>query len=219
MTNAPIAMKLRYLVLLPLLLFSLLHAGHAQSAAKVPLKSVDTAGAATRNALIYGPLHAFTVRAPGGWTLDTRSGRGQGLQAVFYPNGERWATSPAVMYCQVVARGKEIKDVKGMLEYDQARYRNNGPGAVVAEQPAITIKANKSASVLRFNGGSNGTFSQTAYIEERAVIVLVNLSCRSSDAFERSLAAFTEFVRSYTFLADDEENILRAVEAAELDGE
>jgi hypothetical protein len=213
--DVPTVMKLRYILLLAMLFVPALHAAHAQSAAK----PADTAHASTRNALIYGPLHAFTVRAPGGWTLDTRSGRGQGLQAVFYPNGERWSTSPAVIYCQVVARGKEIRDVKGMLEYDQARYRNSGPGAVVAPQGAITINGGKSASVLRFSGGSNGTFSQTAYIEERAVIVLVNLSCRSSEALERSLPAFSEFLRSYTFLADDEENILRAIEAAELDEE
>jgi hypothetical protein len=202
--DEPTVMKLRYFFLLAAL-FPLLpcRAARAQSGVKPP----DTAHAATRNALIYGPLHAFTVRAPGGWTLDARSGRGQGLQAVFYPNGERWATSPAVIYCQVVARGKDIKDLKGMLDYDQARYRNSGPGAVVAPQQAIAINGSKSASVLRFSGGNSGTFSQTAYIEERAVIVLINLSCRSSEALERSLPA------------DDEENILRAIEAAELDGE
>lgn len=205
-------MKHRHLLSLLLIVPFLCPALRAQNTSQ-------PAGNPRRAALIFGPRHAFTIRAPDRWTLDTRSGQGQGLQAVFYPDGERWSTSSAVMYCQVVARGKDIKDLRGIIEYDQARHRNSAPGAVTATEPPIPLGGGKTASVLRFSGGGNGNFSQTAYIEERSVIVLVNLSCRSAEAFDRSLGGFTDFVKSYTFLADDEENILRAVEAAELDAE
>jgi hypothetical protein len=166
-------------------------------------------------ALIYGPRHAFTVHAPDKWTLDNSSGRRQGLQAVFYPNGERWSASPAVIYCQVIPRDQQIKDLAAMLDYDRNRYRNTSPNAVVADLPAVSFPSGKQAAVRRFSGGPSGAIEQTAYIEERTVIVLIILSCRNAEALDRSLPAFTQFVRSYTFLADDSENILRAVEAAQ----
>lgn len=147
--------------------------------------------------------------------LDTRSGKAQGLQAVFYPQGEKWAKSPAVMYCQVVARSGDITDAAAMANYDQQRFRNASPSAVVAAGDSIPLNNNRHAITWNFSGGPRGTFERVAYIEERTVIVLVVLSCRSSEALERSLPAFRQLVRSYQFLADDYENILRAVEAAE----
>lgn len=193
-----------------LLLLVVAGAAHAQTAS--PRRDST---AAARAALIYGDRYALTVRAPDLWTLDTRSGQRQGLQAVFYPDGERWAKSPAVMYCQVVGRGKEIADVRAMVDYDQNRYRNSSPTATVAEQSAMQVNGGKSVLVRRFSGGAKGTIEQVAYIEERTVIVMIILSCRNSEAFDTSLAAFGQLVNSYRFLADDQENILRAIEAAE----
>jgi hypothetical protein len=187
---------------------------------EITVKVPDTAGAKKqRAALIFGERHALTVRAPEGWVLDTRSGQGQGLQAVFYPHGDRWAKSPAVMYCQVVARSKDIADMAAMIQYDQERFRSGSPSAVVTPGDSIAIPGGRRAPTRSFAGGARGTFEQVAYIEERSVIVLVVLSCRSSELLQRSVPVFRQLVGSYQFLADDEENILRAVEAAEEFGE
>lgn len=168
-----------------------------------------------RAALIFGERHALTLRAPERWTLDTRSGRAQGLQAVFYPQGERWAGSPSVMYCQVVARGKDIADRNAMIEYDQNRFRSSSPTAVVTRGDSIVLGNGAVTPTSRFSGGARGNLEQVAYIEERSVVVLVVLSCRNAEIFDRSLPAFRQLVASYKFLADDQENIMRAVEAAE----
>jgi len=186
----------------------------------VHAKAADSASTKKqRAALIFGERHALTVRAPEGWVLDTRSGQGQGLQAVFYPQGDRWAKSPAVMYCQVVARGRDIADRAAMIQYDQERFRSSSPSAVVTTGDSIMIPGGRRAPVRNFAGGARGTFEQVAYIEEKSVIVLVVLSCRSSELFQSSIPAFRQLVGSYQFLADDQENILRAVEAAEEFGE
>ena len=166
-------------------------------------------------ALIFGNNHALTLRAPDAWVLDTRSGKAQGLQAVFYPQGERWANSPAVMYSLVVGREGDIKGVGDMIEYDQARFRNSSPTAVVLEGAAIPLRAGRNIPTRQFTGGPKGTLEKVAYIEEGKVIVMIILSCRTPEAFEKSATAFRQLVTSYTFLADDRENILRAVEAAE----
>jgi hypothetical protein len=188
----------------------------AQNTARVDTVRRDSARVDTAHregaALIYGDRHALTLLAPDRWVLDTRSGERQGLQAVFYPQGERWSKSPSVMYCQVVGRGKDIRDLKAMLDYDQNRFRNSSPTALIEEKPALQAGGRK-AEVRHFTGGAHGTIEEVAYIEERTVIVMVILSCRSSEAYETSLPAFRQLVASYKFLADDQENILRAIEA------
>lgn len=175
----------------------------------------DSLAPRQRAALIFGERHALTMRAPEQWVLDTRSGKAQGLQAVFYPQGEKWAKSPAVMYCQVMVRGGDIANAAAMVNADQQRFRNASPSAVVAAGDSIPLNNGRHAVTWTFSGGARGTFERVAYIEERTVIVLVVLSCRNPEALDRSLPAFWQLVRSYQFLADDHENILRAVEAAE----
>jgi hypothetical protein len=187
--------------------------GSRSGASRTDSARTDTANR-DRAALIFGDRHALTIKAPDQWTLDTKSGQRQGLQAVFYPQGERWAKSPAVMYCQVVGRGKDIRDLRGMLEFDQSRFRNSSPTAIIEEQPALKAGEKKQAVVRHFAGGAKGTIERVAYIEERTVIVMVILSCRTDEAYQRSLPAFGQLVASYKFLADDQENILRAIEAA-----
>lgn len=166
-------------------------------------------------ALIFGERHALTVRAPERWVLDTRSGSAQGLQAVFYPQGESWSRSPAVMYCQVVMRSSEIGDAGAMIRHDEQRYRGSSPTAVVAEGDSIALGTGMRIPTRTFSGGAAGTFEQVAYIEARTVVVLMVLSCRNRAALDSSRQAFAQLVRSYRFLAYDAENIQRAVEAAE----
>lgn len=210
-------MRHRYplLVLAAILLAGVPEGMLAQGNAAKSGKSDSITGKQQRAALVFGDRHALTLRAPDGWMLDTRSGRAQGLQAVFYPHGERWAASPSVMYCQVVARGKDIADRNAMIQYDQNRFRSSGPTAVIASGDSIVSGNGTRIPTSRFSGGARGTIEAVAYIEERSVVVLVVLSCRSPEIFERSLPAFRQLVGSYKFLADDQENIMRAIEAAE----
>lgn len=186
-----------------------------RSAAQSP--AADTAHYRGKAGLVYGPRHAFIVRAPIGWTLDSRSGRRQGLQIVLYPNGESWSRSQSVIYCQVSPRGGSLPSIRELIAGEEQRFRNQSAEAMVAEAPAIRIDDSVTALVRTFSGGRNHAFEATAYIEARTVLVSLVLSCRSAEAFEQARAAFTAFVRSYRFLADDEENILRAVEAVEDD--
>ncbi len=171
-----------------------------------------------RAALVFGDRHALTLRAPEHWTLDTRSGRSQGLQAVFYPQGEQWAASPSVMYCQVVPRD-EITNRDAIIASDLDRFRGSSPTAVAIAGDSLGVASGLWVPTVQFSGGPRGTIEQIAYVEERSVVVLVVLSCRNTEVFERSLPAFHQMVGSYKFLADDQENIMRAVEAAEEFGE
>lgn len=165
-------------------------------------------------ALIFGRTFALTVRAPQGWTLDSRAGRKQGLQAVLYPVGSSWEESPTVMYCQVLGRDA-THDRQAVIDADIQAYRNGAPTALVLEQSELPVAKGEPALVYRFAGGARGTIEETAYLNERTVVVLFVLSSRDTAAFRTSLDSFHDLVSSYSFLADDAENIQRAIEAVE----
>lgn len=173
---------------------------------------IDTA--AGKAALIFGRTFALTVRAPRGWTLDSRAGRAQGLNAVLYPTGSSWDESATVMYCQVLGRDAK-RDRQSVIEGDLQAYRNGAPTAVVALQSEIPVTKGGPALVQRFAGGARGTIEETAYLEERTVVVLFVLSSRDTSSFQHALDSFKDLVSSYSFLADDAENIQRAIEAVE----
>ncbi len=172
----------------------------------------DTTGKA---ALLYGSNHALTIRAPKGWTLDSRSGRAQGLQTVFYPNGETWATSQTIMYCQVIPRTATMKDRGSLIASDIERYRASSTTAVVEVVEDMPLDHGRSAQVRRYYGGPRNTYEVTAYIEERTVVVVLVLSTATREAMEKSMPSLADLVDSYSFLGDDHENIQRALEAVE----
>jgi len=178
----------------------------------VAVRPVDSVGPAV---LLFGERHAFTVRAPGGWVADRRSGLGQGLPTVFYPEEESWVGSPVVLYCQVLLRGGTVEDRNGAIASDVARIRRTNAGVVVTEGDSIPIGNGHGAAAVRIvRGRTNGNSEAIAYIEERGSVVLLILCGRTHDSFEDALPAFRVLVGSYIFVADDRENILRAVEAA-----
>lgn len=172
----------------------------------------DTTGKA---ALLYGSNHALTIRAPKGWTLDSRSGRAQGLQTVFYPNGTTWAASPTIMYCQVIPRTATMKDRASLVASDVDRYRASSTTAVIEVGDDIPLSRDQSAQVRRYYGGVSNRFEVTAYIEERTVVVVLVLSCSTPEEIEKALPNLRDLVDSYSFLGDDRENIQRALEAVE----
>jgi len=43
-----------------------------------------------------GQDHSFIISAPKGWVLDNQSGQSDGLQAVFYREGQTWSGASAV---------------------------------------------------------------------------------------------------------------------------
>lgn len=198
-------------VVLPVLLLA------AMPAFSQTTPAPDSAHYRGQAGLVYGNHYAFLVRAPAAWTLDSRSGRRQGLQIVLYPAGESWSRSPSVMYCLVTPKGKSVGNAQALIEQETDRFRNQMPEATVVEAPSIRIDDSTVAAVRHFSGGRNHAFEATAYIEDHGIIVSLILSCRTQEAFAGAQPAFANLVRSYRFLTDDAENILRALEAAERD--
>ena len=156
--------------------------------------------------IIYGANHAFTLTAPKGWVLDNTSGKGQGLQAVFYPEGSSWKNGAAVMYANVYQK-KNVKEesLEKVIAGDIDEYKKRSPELKITDaEPLLTAKdvrvKDKKAIIKYFTGDENGNHEAVAYVDEGKVVVMLVLTARSKKDFESSLSAFKELVGSYFFL-------------------
>jgi hypothetical protein len=163
----------------------------------------SVAGAQT--GMVYGDSHAFFVTAPAGWVLDNRSGLRDGVHAAFYPQGSSWTDSPAVMYANGSTRSSG-QTLDSFIADDIETFRSRSPQIRVKEGPSIKTKDGRVAVVRYFLGDRSGNYEAVAYITEKRAFVVLALSARSQDAYQRSLQSFQELVRNYTFISDDPKN-------------
>lgn len=164
------------------------------------------ANAQDDSGIIHGKNYSFTLTAPKGWVLDDKSGRSQGLQAVFYPNGSSWKDGSAVMYENVHQKSDPTKDtIKTVIDDDISDFKQASRTVKTVDADPIptrtdTRSANKKAVVKYFIDDQNGTNEAVAYVDEKDVVVMLVLSARNQQSFKASFPAFKEFVGSYFFL-------------------
>lgn len=153
-----------------------------------------------RMGIVYGKNHAFAVGAPEGWTLDNKSGVSVGLHAVFYPLGENWSSAVTVMYCNTASKEvKETETIEKLIEYDINVFKNKSK-ADVTDSENLQTSDKKMAIVKNFYDSTNKNYETVAYIDEKDVVVLLVLSSRNKEEFERSLESFRKLVSSYYFI-------------------
>lgn len=166
----------------------------------------ERSGGGGGSGIIYGKNYAFTLTAPKGWVLDDTSGRSQGLQAVFYPEGSSWDKGAAVMYANVyLKRDSKEESLEKVIAGDVADYKKRSAKLKVTDAEPLPTRRDervkdKKAAVKYFTGDENGNDEAVAYIAEGQVVVMLALTARTKKDFESSLPAFKELVGSYFFL-------------------
>jgi hypothetical protein len=151
--------------------------------------------------LVYGDNHAFTLTAPKGRVLDNESGRGQGLHAVFYPEGSSWQKGVVVMCANVVQKKDAKESLEKVIEGDIRGHKKASEQLRVEEARPIPIRAKEqTARDKYFSGDDYGNYEAVGYIDESRVVVMIVLTARNRKEFEAALPAFSELVSSYFFL-------------------
>jgi len=151
-----------------------------------------------KEGIIYGPHHEFEVTAPDGWVIDNQAGISDGLHAVFYPEGGSWKESKTVMYANGVE--KNGRNIKQFIEDDVKSFKDK-TGEIKDGAP-LSTEDGKKAYVKYFLKEENGNYEAIAYIDEKYVVVIIALSARNEQGFNRSYPAFKELVASYKFISD-----------------
>src|SRR5882762_10044903 len=86
--------------------------------------------------IIYGPDHVFVLTAPKGWVLDNKSAVGQGVQAVFYPEGSSWKNGIVVMYARAHhKKNATAETLEQVIAADIADFKKDSKNLKVVEAP------------------------------------------------------------------------------------
>ena len=153
--------------------------------------------------IVYGKEHSFTLSAPDGWILDNSSGVSQGLHAVFFPTGSSWKDGIVVMYARVIHKDAGRNKTTGrVIKDDIATFKSASSESTVKEGSSISTSDNKKAVIKYFYDAQNKNHEAVAYINESKVVVILVLSSRSREDYEKSLTAFKDLVASYYFVAE-----------------
>jgi hypothetical protein len=154
--------------------------------------------------IIYGKDLAFGLKAPKGWVLDNQSGVSQGLHAVFYEQGQSWENATTVIYANTASLIAEShKTLTQLIKYDLDNFTKNYSGLEITDGKDILIKGDLVAKVKYLSGQSYGNYEAISYIDAGKTGVMIILSSRTKDGFEKSLAAFESLVKSYVFVSDE----------------
>ena len=152
--------------------------------------------------IVYGRDHSFILSAPNGWILDNSSGVSQGLHAVFFPDGSSWKGGTVVMYARVIHKdAKRNKTIGQVIQNDIVTFKNASNDSTITDGVPISTKDSKKAVVKYFYDGENKNHEAVAFIDESKVVVILVLTSRAKEEYEKSLSAFKDLIASYHFLA------------------
>lgn len=147
--------------------------------------------------MLFGEDHAFAVTAKSGWVLDNQSGVGQGLHMVFYPKGETWTNSPAIIYGRAVPTA-EAADVNRHVENTVSEFRKNGsPDYSSEQQPPLTLENGHKAEIYFYFDDQWGNYEAAVYFQETDTINYLVFNTRSKETFDKYLGDFQQIARSY----------------------
>jgi hypothetical protein len=170
-----------------------------------PPRAVTTAAPANGQktfTMLYGDDHCFGLVAPDGWVLDDSSGLGSKIRVVMYPRGQKWATSPTVMYVNPIHQDpKHPMTLPQMIQRDVDAFRKQAPRGQVTVAPQVRTKANQTAEVRYFTRDGADPEEAVAYLPEKDLTMLIVLSSREVGGFKRMLPRFREMVATYQFVA------------------
>jgi hypothetical protein len=152
--------------------------------------------------ILLGPHYSFILKEPAGWVLDGATAKSQDLDAVLYREGSSWKDAVAVMYARVIQKDQEKATMERVITEDVKDFLKQSRESKVSESPELETRDKKRAIVKRFYDAANKNYESVAFIDEPKVVVILALSSRNKDEFEKSLQAFKALVGSYFFVKE-----------------
>jgi hypothetical protein len=150
--------------------------------------------------ILFGRDYAFILTEPSGWVIDSTTAKSQDLAAVMYPSGSSWKNAASVMYARVVYKDEAQPTIEKVISADVEDFLKQSTESKASDSPSIQTRDKKQGSVKAFYDGQNKNHERVAFIDESKVVVILALSSRNKDEYEKSLPAFKSLVGSYFFL-------------------
>lgn len=151
----------------------------------------------------FGVDHAFSMKAPSGWIIDTDSAAAAGVGLVFYPVGKSWKSSEVVLYVRGRPKDIDVQTIDQQVDYTLNDFHSHGsPQYRVESFTERAVTSGRTAKVVSYAGDQWGHFEVVGYVAERKTINFLVMNARSKATFEASLPVFYEILDSYQFIRD-----------------
>ena len=151
--------------------------------------------------IIEGDDHLFMVSAPKGWVLDDTAGMGSRIRCVFYPQGEKWVSAATVMYVNPLhGYGAKTRTMTNLIAEDEKAFKKRSPRGRISEGGTLPTSDKRVARVRYFSASGGAPHEAVAYVPESDLVMLVVLSSRSPEGFQKALGAYRELVQSYAWV-------------------
>ncbi|MEI6057820.1 MAG: hypothetical protein WCQ60_02500 [bacterium] len=172
--------------------------------------------------ILYGADIGYSLAAPKGWIIDNEAGKSAQIPAVFYREGETWASSTVRMYSRPVSYSFDgIQNLSELVAGDVASFKRHYNDIIVTDGSIfmVTDKPGTSMATVTikyFSTDANSRYEAVAYIDAHKAGVIIVMSAKSKDLFEQTLPAFNKLVSSY-FFAFDQVNVQSASSTQTID--
>ncbi len=139
---------------------------------------------------------SFLIASPEGWVLDEESGKDQGLEVVFYPQGWNLDYAPALIYTKIISKNGDLdKSFTDVINEQVDQLKNYG--AVILKDSIAYTYDNKQSVIINFIDKSTQTNNLVSYINEFNYVVSMILTSQDKDQFLKSKPKFFELINSY----------------------
>ncbi len=155
----------------------------------------------TDGVILLGRNFSFTLKEPAGWVLDSEIGKSEGVQAVVYPAGSSWKNSVTVMYARVIYKDETQPTIEKVISEDITEFMKLSKESTVADAPSIETRDKRKGIAKVFYDAANKNYECVTFIDGPRVVVIIALSSRDKNEYEKALPAFKALVSSYFFFA------------------
>ena len=163
--------------------------------ASVPTLSQESDG--TNGTIFLGRSYSFVLKEPAGWILDSQIAKSQSLEAVLYREGSSWKDAVAVMYARVIHKDQTQDTVEKVITNDVIDFLKLSKESKVSDAAPLQTRYKKEAISKVFYDAANKNYEIVTFIDEPKVVVILALSSRNKDEYEKALPAFKSLVATY----------------------
>jgi hypothetical protein len=144
---------------------------------------------------------SYSFGLSAGWTYSFEEARTRGLRLLYYPEGCLLREATSVIYIGEVCRSNCSGKLDAAIQEAIEGTRELSPGLSVASAPPLKIKAGGEAEVriLTHPPESGQSRDTLAFIAHDETIVLVALTAKGTDTWDRDYKAFKEIIQGHRY--------------------
>ncbi|HET9991944.1 MAG TPA: hypothetical protein VFQ65_25620 [Kofleriaceae bacterium] len=148
--------------------------------------------------LVYGGGVSFALKAPTGWVLDAKSGRDQGMDAVYYAKGSSFGEARVIAYAHALP--KHNQTIAQLIDQTVATMREHASQLVVDPTSAMTCGNNKSGRLLTVSHDPVGNAEALVFLDEADAVIVLGLIANDESHRTTAMPKLRELCSTYRFV-------------------